>query len=102
MEVARLVLEYLKELIWPMVTVFGMVIFRANLRALVDRLQFGKFAGVEFQLHQLAAVGEVEAQVETVARAGEERNQVLEEILERSALATVSTCASTSPTAASW
>jgi hypothetical protein len=45
MEIARLVLEYLKVLAWPLVVATGFLIFRRQLQALVATLQHIKLPG---------------------------------------------------------
>ncbi|GAA3212980.1 hypothetical protein [Microbacterium terregens] len=59
MEIALLVLEYLKVLVWPAVVMVGILIFRRSLRALISRIRKGSGWGVAIELEgdadQLAA-----------------------------------------------
>lgn len=59
MEIALLVLEYLKVLVWPAVVVVGILVFRRSLRALISRIRKGSGWGVAIELEgdadQLAA-----------------------------------------------
>jgi hypothetical protein len=46
MEIAKLILEFLKALTWPMVVITSFVVFRGELRTLVGSLQKLKLPGV--------------------------------------------------------
>lgn len=50
MEIAALVLEYVKALAWPLVVLGLALIFRSELRDLVDRIRIFKGLGFEAQL----------------------------------------------------
>ncbi|MFG2948177.1 hypothetical protein [Streptomyces adustus] len=65
MEIAKLVLAYLKVLAWPAVAIGAMLIFRAQIRDIASRVSRANFLGLEIE----AAAREVSAAVEAAAEA---------------------------------
>jgi PcrA/UvrD helicase-like protein len=56
MEWARLILDYLKVLAWPVVVITLGFIFRRAITRLIDRIRRGRAAGIEVELDQTAEV----------------------------------------------
>ncbi|MEU1597671.1 hypothetical protein ABZ468_33710 [Streptomyces sp. NPDC005708] len=67
MDVARLVLDYVKTLIWPLVLAAAAIFFREQVKALLDRLKVLRGGVAEAEFAELAA----EARAETGAAAAE-------------------------------
>lgn len=68
METARLVLDYVKALVWPTVTVAGLLLFRQQLRDLSNRVSRATFMGVEIE----TAVREAQTAIEDAVSANTE------------------------------
>ena len=68
METARLILEYTQALIWPTITLFGLLLFRKPLVAVLERLRgAGLPGGVSLDFEQ--EVRDAEVLSREVARA---------------------------------
>lgn len=68
MEIARVVLDYLKVLVWPAVTISALLIFRAQIREIASRLNRAAFLGLEIE----ATAREVSAAIEAAAADSEQ------------------------------
>ncbi|MFI9339981.1 hypothetical protein ACIG0D_01695 [Streptomyces sp. NPDC052773] len=68
MEIARLILDYIKALTWPAVTLGGLFIFRQQLRDLSGRISRANFMGVEIE----AAIRETQTAIEEAVTESEE------------------------------
>ncbi|MEU3507940.1 hypothetical protein ABZ733_08410 [Streptomyces longwoodensis] len=68
MDTARLVLDYVKALIWPGVALTALLVFRQQLRELASRVSRANFLGMEIE----AVVRETQTTVEEAVTAGVE------------------------------
>ncbi|WP_190093573.1 hypothetical protein [Streptomyces melanogenes] len=70
MEIARLVLDFIKVLAWPLVTVFAAHVFRADIQRLFLRVRTLSAPGIDAEFSE--EVAETNAEVEAAVRRGEE------------------------------
>lgn len=58
MEIARLVLDYLEVLVWPLVVLALGILFRRPISGFIDRIRSAKALGVEADLDAIRVVNE--------------------------------------------
>ncbi|MEV7129834.1 hypothetical protein [Streptomyces sp. NPDC093260] len=86
MNVARLVLDYMKALAWPAIVLIVMIFFRDEFRKLLRRLKSAKGGGasVEFSEEVQAVAEEARAAVEAEVRDARERAEEVRSVFEAS------------------
>lgn len=79
MEIAKIILEYLRVLAWPLVTVFLCFYFKDHLEGIFSRLKSAKLPGVSFELDnniKEAAKLADKVQEETIDKKKEHKNSI--------------------------
>ncbi|MGW3246533.1 hypothetical protein [Streptomyces sp. NPDC001070] len=75
MQIAKLVLEYVKALVWPVVLVFATITFKTQIAALIERIKHLRGAGAEVEFAEVAAAILAETAVVAEQRAPENHEQ---------------------------
>ncbi|MFJ4996538.1 hypothetical protein ACIP5T_00150 [Microbacterium sp. NPDC088619] len=78
MKLATLLLDYLKVIVWPAVVVWGLWMFRRQLRDFIDRVRSGKMGWFEFEteMRHLSEKSEVLPDLAAAQASEEQRGEV--------------------------
>lgn len=76
MDVLKLLLDFIESLVWPAVVLTGIILFRQQVRSLIQRLKSGEAAGVKFNFNE-AASGFIKSTIDELAVESDASKRVL-------------------------